>query len=178
VLPHRFAVRGQAGERLSILTPWQGEAPVRLPGKHDHMVLLMRGQNFLHGADGPAHPMQFSPLMSQPLVEFCLSVPTWQWCNGGVNRALARAAFAHDLPPAIVRRTSKAGPDSVMRTLFALRRPQIRDLLLDGLLARHGILDRTATEHALSVDVDREDPVVYRLLDLVEAEAWARVWTA
>ncbi|AKM08758.1 hypothetical protein AB433_00020 [Croceicoccus naphthovorans] len=56
--------------------------------------------------------------MSQPLLEFCLGVPTWTWVTGGQNRALARAAFADLLPRSVLDRTSKAGPDSFIRSAF------------------------------------------------------------
>jgi len=52
----------------------------------------------------------------------------------------------------------------------------IREGLLDGLLASQGVIDRGATEAALSVDALSGDSIVYRLLDLIEAEAWARSW--
>lgn len=150
--------------------------PLTHPGKIDHLTLLLRTQNFIHSASGPADPLQFSPLMSQPLLELCLSIPTWIWCHGGINRALARAAFAQELPAAVVRRVSKAGPDSVMRVIFAHNRTLIRDMLLGGLLRANGLLDAAAIEQAIASDPHGKEPTIYRLLDLVEAEAWARSW--
>lgn len=150
--------------------------PPKHPGKLDHLGLLLRAQNFVHSAAGRTDPMQFSPLMSQPLIELCLSIPTWFWCHGGINRALARAAFAQDLPPAIARRISKAGPDSAMRDIFARNRALVREMLLGGLLMSNRLLDASAIEQALACDPHGQDPVIYRLLDLVEAEAWARSW--
>jgi len=154
-------------------TPWFEVDVGKHGGKRDHLALLMRGQNHVNDVGGLP---RFSPLMSQPPVEFCLSVPTWLWCRGGINRALARAAFAPDLPREIVVRTSKAGPDSFIRKLFDANRRVIREGLLDGLLASQGVIDRGATEAALSVDALSGDSIVYRLLDLIEAEAWARSW--
>lgn len=150
--------------------------PSHHPGKMTHLELLLRTQNFIHPVTGRADPLQFSPLMSQPLVELCLSIPTWIWCQGGINRALARAAFAQDLPSSIVRRVSKAGPDSAMREIFTHNHVLIRDMLLGGLLMSNGLLDAAAIEQALMADPHGDDPVIYRLLDLVEAEAWARSW--
>lgn len=150
--------------------------PFKHQGKVDHMALLLRTQNFIHSAGGPADPLQFSPLMSQPLVELCLSIPTWIWCQGGINRALARAAFSQELPGAIVRRVSKAGPDSAMRVIFAQNPALIRDMLRGGLLMANGLLDAVAIDQALASDPHGEDPIIYRLLDFVEAEAWARSW--
>jgi asparagine synthase (glutamine-hydrolysing) len=156
------------------LRPWLDAAVGRHPGKRDHLVLIMRVQNHLH--DLAAGLPRFSPLMSQPLLEFCLSVPTWLWCRGGINRALARAAFSDLLPPQILSRTSKAGPDSFIRACFEANRPALREILLEGLLASRGLLDREAAEQALGADAHGEDSIVYRLLDLAEADVWARSW--
>jgi asparagine synthase (glutamine-hydrolysing) len=161
---------------LQPLTPWLEIGLGRFSGKRDHLALIMRAQNHVHGLPARS-PQRFSVLMSQPLVEFCLAVPTWLWCKGGINRSLARAAFASDLPSSIVARTSKSGPDSFIRRMFAANQPLIREMLLDGLLMRHGVLDRTATEKALSIDALSGDSMVYRLLDLAEAESWARSWS-
>lgn len=157
------------------LTPWFEVQVGKHLGKHDHLALIMHAQNHIHGLGAHGVP-RFSPLMSQPLVELCLGLPTWLWCKGGINRSLARAAFADVLPLAVLRRTSKAGPDSFLRRLFAQNRALIRTMLLDGHLAGQGLLDRPAIEAAMATDTLSTDTVVYRLLDLCEAEAWTRSW--
>mgnify|MGYP000203354070 FL=1 len=156
------------------LTPWHRLSTWRHPGKHDHLALIMRAQHHVHGF-GPG-PARFSPLMSQPLLEFCLGVPTWTWVTGGQNRALARAAFADLLPRSVLDRTSKAGPDSFIRSAFDRHRAVLRDLLLDGQLAEQGVIDRAAVEQAFTLETSRRGSLVYRLLDLVEAENWSRSW--
>lgn len=156
------------------LTPWTATAVGRHGGKHDHLALIMRAQNHLHGL--AAAVPRFSPLMSQPLLELCLRIPTWLWCKGGLNRSLARQAFAAELPNSILTRTVKAGPDSYIRALFARNREAIGEALIEGVLMREGLLDRSALERALAIDAWSDGSLVYRLLDLAEAEHWARSW--
>ncbi|MBD3774933.1 MAG: hypothetical protein IE921_15295 [Rhodobacteraceae bacterium] len=143
-------------------------------GRAAHCELLMHAQFHVHGPS-EGWP-RLSPLLSQPLVEYCLSLPSWLWCEGGLNRALARDAFARELPPSIVARTSKAGPDSFLRGIYAVNRQAIRDLLLGGWLASRGLLDPVAVEQALHTDPLTGSEIIYRLLDLAEAENWARSW--
>lgn len=161
---------------LSPVTAWDHVTAGRHAGKHDHLALIMRAQLHLHGPAGPEG--RFSPLMSQPILELCLSLPTWLWCHGGMNRAIARHAFAQELPTSIHYRTSKAGPDSFLRAIFARNRAIFRDLLIGGVLDQAGLLDIPAVDRALATGPDRPDPVIYRVLDLVEAENWARSWQA
>lgn len=158
------------------LRPWTDVPVGPHRGKHDHLALIMRAQNHLHGLSSPVP--RFSPLMSQPLLELCLSIPTWSWCTGGLNRSLARQAFAGELPPTLRARTAKAGPDSYIRAIFDRNRRTIAQTLLDGVLLRAGLLDRAAVERALTIDAASEGSLVYRLLDLAEAELWARCWKA
>src|SRR3546814_15687375 len=58
---------------------------------------------------------QITPLLSQPIVELCLSIPTWQWVRGGRDRAVARAAVADLLPALIAQRRTKGGQTGFLR---------------------------------------------------------------
>lgn len=167
--PQVHILRGNA------LTPWTDLRGDILPGKREHIVLIMRAQNHINGLASPL--TRFSPLVSQPLVEFCLRVPTWHWSHGGKNRAVARAAFADILPVELMCRTSKAGPDSFVRQAFAAHREQITERLMDGLLACSGLIDRVALGEALSASELSESEDCLRALDLLEAENWARSWS-
>lgn len=68
-----------------------------------------------HLYEGRRHAGQISgwtthdPLVSQPLIELCLSLPTYLLCHKGISRGLAREAFGDRLPNSIRNRTSKGG---------------------------------------------------------------------
>lgn len=172
----RFLV--QAAEFPDItepLTPWLEKSVGMHGGKRGHLSLIMHAQLHIHGLAHCGLP-RFTPLASQPLLEYCLRIPTWLWCQGGVNRALARAAFASSLPREIVARTSKAGPDSFIQRTFEQHRLVIQELLMDGLLARHRIIDCAAVEAAFRSNARVDNDILLRLVDLAEAENWARSW--
>ncbi len=147
-----------------------------LPGKAVHVarVLGLQYPNdlFPRSQAGP----QIQPLFSQPVVELCLSVPTWTWCAGGVNRSLARQAFADLLPKSIVDRQSKGGPDSFAYDVALQNLDQIREALLEGVLASHNLLDRPALEVALRDSSRFAKGDHLRFLELTEAEAWVSGW--
>ncbi|MBO6767375.1 MAG: hypothetical protein JJ901_03600 [Erythrobacter sp.] len=170
----RFLVETSLSDEWQPLTSWLENGLPPNSGKRDHLALIMRAQNQIHGLTSGL--LRFSPLASQPLVEFCLSVPTWVWASGGQNRALARAAFACDLPASVLARTSKAGPDSFIRNAFAKNRSRIAKRLIEGTLAANHVIDRAQVEDAMAVDEISDDTVIDRLLDLLEAENWARSW--
>ena len=167
--------REAADAVVAPLSDWLDQTPAP-PGKREHLALIIQGQNQIHGVNAGVH--RFSPLASQPLVECCLRIPSWEWASGGINRAVARAAFARELPRQVIARTSKTGPDSFLRQAYSVHRARIAGQLLDGILVAEHIVDRAALEHALATDVLRDEQTFGRVLDILEAENWARSWTA
>lgn len=156
--------------------PWLVARRGTLPGKAAHIKLLAYAESFAQGTDPQAEPPTIAPLLSQPLVETCLSVESWRWFEDGRNRAIARRAFAPDLPEKIALRRSKGTPDSFVAEIYERYRLPLRERLLGGLLAQQRIIDPSAVQDAF----DEAGPVVpadyRRLLRLVDVENWARVW--
>lgn len=177
-LDQRFLTGDIPDELLSqALTPWFDEIAELPPGKRAHVILLMRIQNFIEGYERSNSLPVVAPLLSQPVVEMCLAIPSWKWAEGGINRSMARKAFGDVLPRATILRTAKAGPESLTADVFDRAMPVLREHLLDGLLQRHGLIDRVAVEEALTRTATRRSPFFHRLLALAEAEAWSRSWT-
>ncbi len=147
----------------------------RMPGKAAHVRAIATLPNHLEGHGRASVAPVLFPLLSQPIVEFCLAVPSWRWCEGGANRALARQAFADRLPPCVIERRSKGAFDGFCARLFDRNRGLVAALLLDGGLAGQGILDRAAVEAAIRNPAPSGE-LVMRLLALVDVEAWLRSW--
>lgn len=158
------------------LVGWPNLVAASYPGKRDHVALIARGLHHIHGVS--CHAPRFSPLMSQPLLEACLRIPTWLWPKGGVNRALARSAFAAELPPELFTRTAKPGPDSFILRAFERNRGETMAMLRDGLLAENGLLDIRQLDQFRKGEAANDWRTVRRLIDLAEAENWARSWQA
>jgi asparagine synthase (glutamine-hydrolysing) len=155
--------------------PWCDVPHHQLPGKIAHVAALMRVQNHVEGHSRQQMAPMIFPLLSQPVMEACLAIPSWLWCTGGRNRAVARAAYADRLPPSVTARQSKGTFDSFSARLFAANRERVRSLLLEGVLTRHVPLDRAAIEAAIAKPLPDGEQIV-RLWSLVDAEAWARNW--
>jgi asparagine synthase (glutamine-hydrolysing) len=156
--------------------PWLDAPPGALPGKAAHIATILRVQPNLEPSGGIRFPV-LNPLVSQPVVESCLGVPTWEWRKGGRDRSLARRAFAGDLPPLILNRRVKGTPGRFAARLLDHFRDPIRERLLGGRLAAHGIVDAVAVERVLASERPVPDLERVRLLELVSAEAWIDRWT-
>ncbi|MBL8650249.1 MAG: asparagine synthase [Sphingopyxis sp.] len=154
--------------------PWMPEAHRASPGQQVYAIKLLIAQPFLDGYDRALAMPMIAPLLSQPIIEFTLGVPSWQWGEGGQNRALARKAFRRDLPEMVIERLGKGRILSVFLPAFEAHRSRLRSYLLDGWLAGAGLLDLDAIAD-LFADDRRPDPVmVTRLLSFADIERWAR----
>lgn len=154
--------------------PWIEASRALLPGKAAHIALLLQLDHELDGLGGSSSLPHHSPLMAQPVVEACLRVPSWMWCAGGINRSLAREAFATDLPASILARRSKGGPESFSARVFEANRTRLLPFLHEGRLASEGFLDLAAVDAYLRAPGPVRDQRYLRLLALANVEAWAR----
>ena len=154
---------------------WLDEPGGALPGKAAHIATILRVQPNLEPSGGTQFPM-LNPLVSQPVVEACLAVPTWEWRAGGRDRSLVRRAFARDLPPVVLARRVKGTPGRFAARLLDQFRSPIRDRLLGGRLASHRIIDVEALDRALAGERPVDDLRRVRILELVNIEAWIDHW--
>lgn len=156
--------------------PWFNPPNDILPGKRSHVRTILGA--LAHVADYRRHeiaPSRF-PLLSQPVVETALRIPSWLWTSGGQDRAIARNAYHGFLPQRVLDRRVKGGLDAYCIAIAEAQRGQLRPFLLEGHLAHRGIIDRTAVEACLSRSARRDDPAIYRLFPLVDLEGWVRAW--
>lgn len=148
------------------------------PCKRMQVLLCFPPREYYDPLGDLEQPECVDPLNSQPLLELCFRIPTFVMNAGGVGRALAREAFRNDLPREIIRRRTK-GTSTDMHTQ-ALRNNYdvLREMLLDGVLSREGIVDRQklerwfASPEALTTGNMSQIPLLYG------TEAWLRKWAA
>ena len=143
-------------------------------GQRAYVGMLMRILPFLDGYDRSFHVPVIAPLLSQPLVEYGLGIPVWQWSAGGHDRSLARKAFANDLPALVLQRRTKGGLESLFVPAYDRNRAHLRDFLQEGLLAAFGIIDCDAIGTATARPAGALDNDYVRILQLVDRERWAR----
>lgn len=156
--------------------PWLKPPPSVLPGKTVHATYLMRTHKSIELYPRAEAPPHVAPLHAQPIVELCLSIPTWMWIAKGRNRAVAREAFEGWLPPLIIDRTSKGGPGDFHLMIYREYREALHAMLRGGALSAAGVFNPALLD-------EREDPSWrgtarrHRILAIAAAESWARRWS-
>jgi asparagine synthase (glutamine-hydrolysing) len=155
------------------LHPWLEDLDVP-PGKREHVEALVHIQHFLDRS--PSSVPSLRPLLSQPLLELCLRIPTWLWVRGGRDRAVARNAFEGLVPASVLQRRMKGSLQSLLCRSFTQLRAEMRELLMKGELAHLGIVDTAAIGEALMGEEWMTDQVQLRISEMVALELWLRSW--
>lgn len=114
------------------------------------------------------------PLLSQPVIELCLKIPSYILTTGGKDRGLARMAFKNDIPKEILRRESKGGIQNYAQEILNENIDFIREIMLDGILVKENFLNRDALEQALSGTRASVNFETVNVLRHVCTEIWLR----
>jgi asparagine synthase (glutamine-hydrolysing) len=154
---------------------WLDSQPRRCPGKVGHVAHLLKVQNHLEGYLRPFDLPMINPLMSQPVIELALSIPTWRMLEGGRDRAVVRKAYADALPSVIRDRRRKGSPSGFAMDVLTSKDDEVRQRLLDGALVNRRLVDPKLVEAAIP-----NGPITgrsyVRLLMLLDLEAWISHW--
>lgn len=164
----------QAVPAAPFVHPWDAGAEGVSQAKSNHVEAIRRILDFLDRPERWYDRDVVAPLLSQPVVEYCLQIPSWTWVSGGRDRAVARAAFANRLPPEVVWRRGKGRIESLCVSAYLSQRPALRELLLGGRLAAQGLLDIAAIEAYFARDNLEGNFDYFRLLEIADAERWVR----
>lgn len=167
-----------AAARPAALHPWLAQARGLSPAKQLQILMIVNGLSAF--GDTRHHQVAdvVDPLMSQPVVEYCLSVPAGALAIGSLNRPFARRAFADRLPQSILERGSKGDVTRFFLQNLAASLPALRPFLLEGRLAQAGLLNVEAVEEALHPDQMIWSNFTSQVFILASMEAWARRWPA
>lgn len=123
-------------------------------------------------------PEYVSPLLSQPMQELCLRIPTYVLTCGATDRGLARRAFAADVPSVILRRRAKASVGDYAKAVVMANKALLMELLFDGCLVKERLLDRAVLDKTFCGDglaTGLVSPA--EILGVAGTEAWLRGWT-
>jgi asparagine synthase (glutamine-hydrolysing) len=160
------------GDR-SWLHPWEQELEAVPLGKRwqirEFADLLNRGTTIATQA-----VCDNAPLLSQPLLELSLRIPTYVHLKDGRHRGLARDAFADAVPERITNRDSKGNTTSVVASYLTRQRAYVRELLMDGCLAQSRILNRQAVDAATVPGKPLALLHLGPLMSAISAEVWVR----
>jgi asparagine synthase (glutamine-hydrolysing) len=140
-------------------------------------LVLTTSASFVSPFSEPDVSLLAAPLMSQPVVDLALRIPTYLHTHGGIDRSVGRHAFQQDLTDLVLNRgTGKGTPETWIRDAIASNRTFMREILLDGVLVRMGFLDKAKLEHLLSGEINKNMSYISEIFQQLYIEVWARQW--
>lgn len=166
----------RALEAQALQHPWLSSPAGTGSGSAGHVALAMSALGIVQSPAWRAHPPWKAILLSQPVIETCLSIPPWLWFERGRNRAIARHAVEDLLPAGHAWRPGKGAMASFMIEIFDANRPLLRSMIGDGALVREGMVDREACLGILETPPPIRGNAWARLLQFADVEAWAASW--
>jgi asparagine synthase (glutamine-hydrolysing) len=154
--------------------PWHLAPRNALAGDRERIFDLAGNQMFMDATVRAKGRRVRMPLLSQPVMEACLRVPSWMWIAEGRNRSIARRAFSQSLPADVLNRRSKGSFLNYTFGIYGRNKAAIRAFLLDGHLRAHGLIDAKAVDDFLGRHFQARDRSFMRVFDLCMIENWIR----
>ena len=152
--------------------PWAEIVARSTPARAARLIHLA-DLAYYHQPSALSRQFTIAPVLaSQPVVEAVLSIPPYRMTPGGVERGLARAAFADVLPANVRTRSLKGDTTRFHARVLERQAPLLRQVLLDGLLVKRRLVDRTRLEAALARAAMADGAVKGALMSAFMAEAW------
>jgi asparagine synthase (glutamine-hydrolysing) len=116
------------------------------------------------------------PLLSQRAMETFLRIPTYLHLKNGRNRGLARDAFTHEVPRAVLRRTWKDRGPSYLEAIVHRNLKFLKEVLLDGYLVKEKLLAPAALSEVVSETSSKIEYYCDSLLFFTDIETWLHKW--
>lgn len=176
VSPHLLTDEARmAAGAVDTLHPWLRGMDHVPPGKRMQAVMIANSQIFHHPRATGITPL-CHPLLSQPVVEAALALPTYELACGDNDRGLARRAFSDRLPAKLLARKSKGEASDHYSRAARANLDFLRGFLLEGRLVELGIIDHAAMAALLTPEGLFHAHDYQGLAVQVSCEAWVRAW--
>lgn len=151
------------------------------PGKRRHITMMCAPSNPNFPFPDRHNVERVAPLLSQPIMELFLRMPTYVLNSGALNRTVVRKAFWDFLPKEL---HSESAIDIGRRDQFNCRHLDVlrhneafmKEILLEGILAKEGILNRKAAERYFTEYRQAETGDIGLLEFCFDMEIWLQSW--
>ncbi|MCD9007505.1 asparagine synthase C-terminal domain-containing protein [Luteimonas sp. XNQY3] len=155
---------------------WTRHAQGLSPGKFDQVSSLVHLYQVRETLDQYGSKDTIHPLVSQPLIELCLRLPTYLLCANGRSRGLARTAFTGLLPEGIRLRTSKGESTKFFVENLKANSHVLVEALAEGELADQGLISRAEVKAFVERNDYKIRPFGFMMLPYYSIEAWLQTW--
>ncbi|MCC4595403.1 asparagine synthase C-terminal domain-containing protein [Xanthomonas campestris pv. phormiicola] len=155
---------------------WTRQARGVPPAKFDQISYLVHLYQVRESLDHYGPKEMIHPLISQPLIELSLRLPTYLLCANGRSRGLARTAFTGMLSEQIRLRTSKGESTKFFAEHIKANSQQLLQALAEGELAARGMISRQEVQAFVARNDYKVQKFGFMMLPYYAIEAWLQTW--
>lgn len=153
--------------------PWHDLFSDLNNGKKFQISGLIDSENFYTYRKSSEKVDVVHPLLSQPIIELCLTIPSYILTPNLINRGLIRSAFKEYLPESIMIRRSKCTAGNFFSELIEYNYNDICNNLLNGKLIDYQIVSKEWLDKAIKLGRIDEN-IKMQLFQLITTEIWLR----
>ena len=146
------------------------------PGKINHIQSLHHAVAYAERNRSITYRTATHPLLSQPLVELALQVPTYQSFAQGFDRILFRNAVSRIKKPQALWRTIKGQTTGSMTKMLFKDAHFIHDTVLHGTLVTSGMINKQWLEKEIIKVRHGQIENFWTIIQLFTAQRWLQQW--
>ena len=146
------------------------------PGKINHIQALHHAVAYAERSRSVTNRTATHPLLSQPLVELTLQVPTYQSFAQGFDRILFRNAVSRIKKPTALWRTIKGQTTGSMTKMLFKDAHFIHDTVLQGRLMTSGMINKEWFEKEIINIRHGKIENLWPIIQLFTAQQWLNQW--
>jgi asparagine synthase (glutamine-hydrolysing) len=116
------------------------------------------------------------PLLSQPLVELALRIPTYQSFEDGYDRIFLRKAVSRLKTGKALWRKMKGQTTGTLIKSFSKQYTEIHDLLMSGSLIKSGIINERWLNNELIKAKHGSTEHLWPIINMISSQRWLNQW--
>lgn len=146
------------------------------PAKKSHVKSLFHAQSYADRNQRMDTRIITHPLLSQPIVELGLQIPTYQSFNNGFDRIFFRNSVSRIKKPKALWRSIKGETTSSMAKSFATHAQEVQDIVLQGYFAQNGLLNNQWFIEEMAKIRHGQIQNLWPVIKLLTSQLWINQW--
>jgi asparagine synthase (glutamine-hydrolysing) len=146
------------------------------PAKKSHVKALFHAQSYADRNQRMYTRIITHPLLSQPIVELGLQIPTYQSFNNGFDRVFFRNSVSRIQKPKALWRAIKGETTSSMAKSFATHAHEVQEIVLQGYFAQNGLLNKQWFIEEMARIRHGQIQNLWPVIKLLTSQLWMNQW--
>ena len=146
------------------------------PAKAQHVFSIYQAIMYIDRGHKLENKPSIDPLLSQPLVELALSIPTYEMYGDGNDRIPFRRAFFNYTKNDYIWRKTKGETSGIVSLSFQHNIKTVKELALEGRFAQENLINKELLFAEIMKIQHGSCENAWPIANLLAAEVWLNAW--